>query len=328
MKTLASWLLAAALAAAGSLAAAAEPVLVVGHKNPDTDSIVSAIAVAHLKGQQGLAAVAIAQGPPNAETRLALDTFGLAAPPVQASVAGRQVILVDHADYPQAPDDLRKAELVGVIDHHKLGGLATEKPLEVWVFPVGSTNTIVARMYAAAGVPIPKAIAGGMLAAILSDTVIFKSPTTTPEDRAAAVRLAAIAGVDDIQALGIRLFEAKSSLKGVPAMTLLRQDFKEFAMGGRRVGVAQLEVMDLAPLLPRQEELLGAMATLKAEGYHSVFLMLTDIMKEGTQMLVLTDDPGLAKAALGAEPREGAMWMPGVLSRKKQVIPGLEKAFK
>lgn len=322
--------LAATLVSAFGLAAlAADPVLVVGHKSPDTDAIVSAIAVAHLKTAQGVPAIAVAQGAPNPETRYVLDTFKLPTPPVQASVAGRQVFLVDHSDYPLAPDDLRKAEVVGLVDHHKLGGLATDKPIEAWVFPVGCSGTIVTRMYLAAGVPIPKEIAAGMLAAILSDTVVFKSPTTTPEDRAAAARLARIAGIEDVQALGMKLFEVKSEVAGVPPMTLLKRDFKAFTMNGRKVAVAQLELMDLATVAPARAGLLEAMATLKAEaGYHSVLLMLTDILKEGTELLVLTDDPGLVKTALGVEPKAGAAWLPGVMSRKKQVIPPLELAFR
>lgn len=326
MDRIARWLLAAALAAWG-LAHAAGPVLVVGHKSPDTDAIVSAIAVAHLKSRQGVPAVAIAQGEPNPETRYVLDTFRLPTPPVQASVAGRQVFLVDHSDYPLAPDDLKKAEVVGLVDHHKLGGLVTEKPIEAWVFPVGCSGTIITRMYLSAGIDIPREIAGGMLAAILSDTVVFKSPTTTPEDRAAAARLAKIAGVDDVRALGMKLFEVKSEVAGVPAATLLARDFKTFTMGGRKVGVGQLELMDLGSVAAVRGELLAALRAKKAEGYHTVLLMLTDIMKEGTEMLVVTDDAALVKSALGIEPRNDAAWMPGVMSRKKQVVPGLELAF-
>lgn len=312
----------------GITAWAADPLLVVGHKNPDTDAIVSAIAVAHLKSTQGTPAQAIAQGAPNAETRYVLETFGLQVPPVQAGVAGRQVYLVDHSDYPLAPDDLRKAELVGFADHHKLGGLVSDKPVEAWVFPVGSTSTVVLRMYTAANEPVPKDIAGAMLAAILSDTVVFKSPTTTAEDRAAASRLASIAGVADMQALGIRLFEIKSDLRGTPPMALLRQDLKEFSMGGRKVAVAQLEVMDIGTVMPLKPDLLAAMGEFKRDGFHSVLLMLTDVMKEGTEMLVLSDDIALVDAALGAKAQANAVWLPGVMSRKKQVIPNLEKAFR
>lgn len=329
MKSLSLRLVAAALAAAcASTAGAAEPWLVVGHKAPDTDAITAAIAVAQLKTKTGQAAVAVAQGAPNPETRYVLETCGLKAPEVVTSVAGRQVFLVDHSDYPLAPDDMKRAELVGLVDHHKLGGLTSDKPIEAWVFPLGSSATVISRMYAAANQPVPKDIACGMLAAILSDTVVFKSPTTTPEDRTAAAKLAEIAGVKDVQALGIKMFEVKSDLKGTPAAKLLRQDLKDFDMSGKKVAVAQLEVMSLEALAPRKAELLAAMAEMKAQGYHSVLLMLTDIMKEGTELLVLSDDPARIQAAIKAAPSDKGVWLPGVMSRKKQMIPGLEVAFK
>lgn len=304
------------------------PVLVVGHRNPDTDSIIAAIGVARLKTRQGIPASAVSTGPVNPETQFVLDTFHLQAPPVATTVAGRQVILVDHSDAPQAPVDLAKAELIGLVDHHKLGGLSTDKPLEGWLAPVGSSCTIVARMWTSAGVAIPKDLAGGLLCAILSDTVIFKSPTTTPEDKATAARLAKIAGVKDMKALGLKLFEAKSQVKGVPAADLLKRDFKPFTMSGVKVGVAQLEVVDLAILTPLKADLQKAMVALKGEGYHTLLFMLTDVMAEGTDLLVLTDDQALVEGALDLKLKAGSVWLPGVMSRKKQIIPKLEKAFK
>ena len=329
MKTINKWLSSLALLLASCVAlAAGEPMLVVGHKNPDTDSIISAIAVADLKAKMGVAAVPIAQGP-NPETRFVLETFQLKAPAVQTSVAGREVFLIDHSDYPLAPDDLKKAEVVGLVDHHKLGGITTDKPIEVWVFPVGSSGTIITRMYDAAGVPIPKAIAGGMASAILSDTQILKSPTTTPEDRVTVTRLAKLAGIEDVQAYGMKMFEAgNAELKSAPAKDLLQRDFKAFVMNGKKVGVAQLEAVSLAMLTPRKDELLKAMADLKGQGYQSVFLMLTDIMQGGSDFLFLPDDAAIVESALGVKAQGSSVWIPGLVSRKKQVIPGLEKAFR
>ncbi len=311
-----------------STALAADPWIVIGHKAPDTDAITASIAVAQLKARTGQAAIAAAQGEPNAETHYVLETCGLKAPEVIRSVAGRQVFLVDHSDYPLAPDDMKKAELVGFVDHHKLGGLTSEKPVEVWAQPVGSSATVIARMYAAANQPVPKDIACGMLAAILSDTVVFKSPTTTPEDRATATKLAEIAGIQDMHALGIKMFEVKSDIKGTPVAKLLRQDLKDFDMNGKKVAVAQLEIMDLSALSLRKPELLQAMNEMKLSGYHSILLMLTDIMKEGTELLVLSDDPARIQTAIKATLRDNAVWLPGVMSRKKQIIPDLEVAFK
>lgn len=321
--------LAAALGLLLGLAAfAADPIVVIGHKNPDTDAITAAIAVAYLKSQQGLPAVAAAQGVPEPETQLVLERFKLQAPPVQTSVAGRQVILVDHNEYSQAPDDLKKADLLAIVDHHKLGGISTAKPIETWIFPLGCSATIITKMYDAAGVAIPPAIAGGMLGAILSDTLVFKSPTTTNEDYSAAARLAKLAGVEDMHSFGIKMFEVKSAIAAVAPMTLLKRDMKTFVMGGRKVAIGQLELMDLDTVSPMKPDLIKAMEQYKkSEGYHSVFLMLTDIMKENTDMLVVSDDPGVVKTALGVEPKGNSAWLPGVLSRKKQVVPPLETAL-
>ncbi len=324
LKLLLAVILAMALSAIG---AAADPIVVVGHKNPDTDSIASAIAVAHLKTRQGIPAVAIAQGAANLETRFVLDRFKLAAPAIQSSVAGRRVILVDHSDYPLAPDDLTKGELVGLIDHHKLGGLTTDKPIEVWVFPVGSTNTVVARMYAAAGIAIPREIAGAMLSAIISDTLLFKSPTTTQEDRDTAAKLAGIAGIADIEAFGLEQLAAKSAITGMSGVDLLHTDLKIYDMHGRKVGIAQLELTDVSVLAPRKDELLTAIRLLKRQGYHSILLMLTDITRQGTDLLVVSDDVGIIATALGITSLGNSVWLPGVVSRKQQIIPSLEKAF-
>lgn len=307
---------------------AADPILVVGHSNPDTDSICSAIAVAQLKSLQGVPAQAIAQGQPNPETRYVLETFKLAAPPVVNSVAGRQVFLVDHTDYPQAPADIKKADVVGFADHHKLGGLATDKPVEAWGAPVGATGTVVTRMYDVAGVAIPKDIAGCLLATIVSDTVMFKSATTTAQDKAAAERLAKLAGVADINALGLKVLEAKADIKGQSPAALLQRDLKTFEMSGKKVAVAQLELLSLAAVAPIKPELLGAMKDLKRDGYHSVFLMLTDTTQEATDLLFLSDDPAIVQTTWKVKPEGSSAWLPGVMSRKKQVIPPLEKTLK
>ena len=313
--------------ASSVICATAEPILVIGHKNPDADSIISAIALANLKTQQGVPAIPIAQGAPNQETKFVLEACKLDAPSIQTSVAGQRVILVDHSDYLQAPADITKAAVAGLVDHHKLGGLTTDEPIEVWVFPTGCTNTIIARMYTSAGILIPKEIACGMLGAIISDTLLFRSPTTTQEDRDAAAKLAQTAGVEDIQAFGLKQLQAKSSIEGMSAINLLKQDLKTFDMHGRKVGVAQLELIDLSIVEARKDEFLSAMKILKDEGYHSILLMLTDIVKQGTDLLVVSDNVRIIESAFGLKEIGHSVWLPGVVSRKKQVVPGLLRAF-
>lgn len=313
--------------ASSVISAAAEPILVIGHKNPDADSIISAIALANLKTLQGIPAIPIAQGTPNQETKFVLEACKLAAPSIQTSVAGRRVILVDHSDYLQASADITKATVAGLVDHHKLGGLTTDEPIEVWVFPTGSASTIVVRMYTAAGILIPREIACGMLGAIISDTLLFKSPTTTQEDRDAAAKLAQTAGVEDIQVFGLKQLQAKSSIEGRSANDLLRQDFKAFDMHGQKVGVAQLELIDLSIVAARKDEFLSAMMSLKDEGYHSILLMLTDIGRQGTDLLVVSDNVRIFESAFGLKEIGHSVWLPGVVSRKKQVVPVLLRAF-
>ena len=301
--------------------------LVFGHKNPDTDTITAAIAVADLMSKRGTPATAVAQGPVTPETKFVLDKFGLGAPAVVDSVAGKQVILVDFSDYAQGPADLKDAEVIAIVDHHKLGDVTTSSPLLMWVWPAGCTGTVIKGMYDFYGIEIPKNIAGALLCAILSDTVIFKSPTTTDDDKVAVEALAKIAGVADYKALGMDMFKVKSAVDGVPARELVFRDFKDFDMSGKKVGIGQLEVIDLAMLDKIKGDLAKEVAAVKAEGRHSVFLLLTDIMKEGSEMLICTDDAGVVEKAFGQK-GDASVWLPKVMSRKKDVVPKFEAAFK
>ncbi|MDL2207189.1 manganese-dependent inorganic pyrophosphatase [Desulfovibrio sp. OttesenSCG-928-M16] len=300
---------------------------VVGHKNPDTDSVISAIAVADLMTKRGIECKPIIQGPAVPETKFVLDKFGLAEPEVVTSVAGKQVILVDHSDLAQAPADLKDAEVIAIVDHHKLGDVTTSSPLLMWVWPAGCTGTVIKAMYDFYGIEMPKNIAGGCLCAILSDTVIFKSPTTTDDDKKAVEALAKIAGVADVQALGMEMFKVKSAVDGVPASELVFRDYKDFDMNGKKVGIGQLEMIDIAMLDAVKGDLAAEIAKVKADGRHSVFLLLTDIMKEGSQMLICSDDPSVVQKAFGVA-ADKEVWLPKVMSRKKDVVPKFEAAFK
>lgn len=302
--------------------------IVIGHKNPDSDSIVSAIAATYYYTQRGLDVVARAQGVPAPETEFILKRWGLQAPEVTHSVAGHDVYLVDYSDLNQAPDDFAQCNLKGIIDHHKLGDCTSTSPIECVIMPVGCTNTILKRMFDYSGIEIPKNIAGAMLCAILSDTVIFKSPTCTPTDRAVADELAKIAGVDDLMALGMELFTAKSAVVGYTPSQLIQRDYKDFNMSGSKVGIGQLELVDLALLADQEEALLAELAAMKADGRHTTMLVLTDIMKEGSRVLLVSDEPHRIATAFGVAYEGSPLWLDGVMSRKKQVVPSLEAAFK
>lgn len=300
--------------------------LVIGHMNPDTDSIVSAIAYADLASKTGTEAKAVAQGEVTPESAFVLGKFGLTAPEVVTSVAGQKIFLVDTSDLAQLPADMKDAEVLGIIDHHKLGDVTTSNPLEMWVWPVGCACTVLKSMYDFMGVEIPKGIAGAMCCAILSDTVMFKSVTCTDKDKAAAEALGKIAGVGDLMELGMEMFKVKSAVEGTPMRDLVFRDYKDFDMGGTKLGIGQLEVVDLDILAPYRDGLYEEIGKVKAEkGANGIFLMLTDIMKEGTDLLYVADDASLIEKAFGVKPGDKTAWLDGVMSRKKQVVPNLQK---
>ena len=299
-----------------------------GHTTPDTDSIVGAISLSYLKNELGEECIAARQGELNPETQWILEKFGYEAPLLKTSYAGENVYLIDFMESSQSPEDIAEATILGIVDHHKLGDLKTDAPLEMWVRPVGCSNTIVKQMFDYYDVEIPKDLAGMMMCAILSDTVIFKSPTCTKEDTKACKELAQIAGIEDYKALGMEMFIVKSNVLNATPRELVLRDFKDFNMGGNKIGVGQLEVVDLSVFDTMKEDLFTAMKALKEEGErHSVLLLLTDIMQEGSQLLVLSDESAKIENAFDVKLVEDQVWLKGVMSRKKQIIPFLEKQF-
>lgn len=302
-------------------------VYVFGHKSPDTDSVAAAIAFAALKKAQGEDFVPVMQGTPNPETEMVLKRFGFAAPETMTDAAGKKLALVDHSDLAQAPDNLAQGELVAIVDHHKIGDVTTNQPIFFCNMPVGCSCTVLKTLYDMAGVtPEPK-VAGMMLAAILSDTVNFKSPTCTEADKKAVAELKAIAGVTDTDELFMEMLKAKSAVAGVPPMELLHRDYKDFDMNGKKVGVGQLELATLDQVADMRDALYAAMKEQKGGERHSVLLMLTDVVKEGTDLMVISDEPAIIEKAFDKKLSGNSMWIDGMMSRKKQTIPNLQKAF-
>ncbi len=302
---------------------------ITGHKIPDSDSICSAIAVAYLKNQLGIEAIACKQGDINPETAFILEKFAFKEPITKTSYAGEDTFITDTTDLALCPDDILDANVLGVVDHHKLGDLTTSTPLEAWIRPVGCSNTIVKEMFDYYGVEIPANIAGIMMCAILSDTVIFKSPTCTKADTKAVKELAKIAGIQNPKELGMEMFKIKSAVEGTPIRDLVMRDFKDFNMSGTKVGIGQLETVDITMFDAMKEDLLKDLQALKEEGgRHSVLLLLTDIMKEGSELLIASDDNSKIESAFDVNITDNRVWLDGVLSRKKQVVPFLEKVFR
>ncbi|MDF1884545.1 manganese-dependent inorganic pyrophosphatase, partial [Sulfurimonas sp. SAG-AH-194-C21] len=247
---------------------------------------------------------------------------------LKTSVAGEKVYIVDSTDKVHFQDDIDEATILGIIDHHKLGDIMTSTPLECWIRPIGCSNTVVKEVYDALGVEIPKDIAGMMMMAILSDTVIFKSPTCTKVDTKAVKELAKIAEIEEYKELAMEMFIVKSATAGASARDLNTKDYKPFVMNGEKVGVNQLEMIDISALDDRIDEIYADMVKMKEEeGLHTMLVLLTDIMKEGSQLFCVSDDASKIEAAFGQKLENNQMWLEGVLSRKKQVIPFVQPQF-
>lgn len=302
-------------------------VYVVGHKSPDTDSVAAAIAYAALMKAKGEDYVPAVSGKLNPESEVVLKQFGFPTPETLTDATGKKIALVDHSDLAQAPDNLSAGEVVAVVDHHKIGDVTTNQPIFFCNMPVGCSCTVLKILYDLDGVKVDPKVAGIMLSAILSDTVNFKSPTCTEADKKAVKELAAIAGVKDTDAIFMEMLKAKSAVAGVPPMDLLHRDYKDFDMKGKKVGVGQLELATLDQVASMRDALYAAMKEQKGSERHSVLLMLTDVVKEGTDLMVISDDPAMIESAFGKKLQGNSMWIDGMMSRKKQTVPNLQKAF-
>jgi manganese-dependent inorganic pyrophosphatase len=306
------------------------PICVVGHSNPDTDSVTAAIAYANFlnaTGADAKACMQISAENLNPESKVVLEKFGLAAPEEITDAAGKDVALVDFSDVAQAPANIGDANVVGIVDHHKIGDIVTNSPIFFYAKPVGCTGTVLLEMYKSNNIDLPKDIAGGMLCAILSDTVNFKSPTCTDADKAAVAELLEITGVTDQDALFMEMLKAKSSVAGVSMKDLIFRDYKDFDMNGKKVGIGQIELATLDQVADIRDGLYQAVEEVKADGRHSVLFMLTDVVKEGTDLMVVSDDPAIIEGAFSGNIEGQSMWVDGMMSRKKQVVPSLQDAF-
>ena len=302
-------------------------IFITGHKNPDTDSICSALGYAALKRSQGVEAVAVRLGSISKETQYALDFFQAEAPElIQSAEAKQPVILVDHNEPAQSVDGLTEAELLEIVDHHRLGGLNTANPIFVHIEPVGCTATIIAGMFECRKAELSKKIAGVLLSAIISDTVLFKSPTCTEKDKKAAEKLAGIAGVD-LQEYGMAMLKAGADLGDLTPAQIVRTDSKPFSFGSYKAIVSQISVMDTTDILAQKNELTAAMQELcAAEGYDLALLMVTDIMEESSELVFVGEPKQLIADAFGKDASGDSIYLPGVMSRKKQIVPQLTEA--
>lgn len=233
----------------------------------------------------------------------------------------KQVVLVDHNELSQSVDGLNEAEILAIIDHHRLADVQTGAPIYMRNEPVGATCTIVASMYQERGIMPNRHIAGLLACGIVSDTIFFKSPTATPRDRVMAERMAAIAGVS-LDELGRDIF-TPSGAHDADARKMLLSDFKHFVIAGHKIGIGQINCIDSAELLNRRDEFLAVMEQVKNERtFDLLLLMLTDVLKEGT-VLLSVGDLDTVEEAFNVKIKDNTVFLPGVLSRKKQIVPAL-----
>lgn len=303
--------------------------LIFGHRNPDTDAITSAIAYAHLKRELGEDVEPVALGEPNPETQFVLSRFGVAAPRVVESVAGEvdEVILVDHNERQQSAPDVDQVKVVEVIDHHRIANFETADPLYYRAEPVGCTATILNKLYKEKNVSIPRHVAGIMLSAIISDTLLLKSPTCTEEDVKAARELAELAGVK-LEEYGLQMLKAGADLSQKTVDELLTLDAKEFQMGNHKVEIAQVNAVDVNDVLAKKAEILQAIEKKIAEkGLDLFFFVVTDILNNDSVGLALGSAAHAVEEAYGVKLEEHQALLKGVVSRKKQIVPVLTEAL-
>lgn len=309
-------------------------VYVTGHKSPDTDSIAAAISYSYLKRQLGMDAVAARAGEPNKETKFALDYFKVEAPILLTSVARKsesdektKIILVDHNESKQCVDGIKDADVLELIDHHRLGDFETESPIFILIRPVGCVNTVIYGLYKQNGVKPSKEVAGMMLSAIISDTVLFRSPTCTEEDKKAVKELAEIAGVD-YEKYGMDMLKAGADISDYPAEKLAHNDTKEFEAGGKTFSCGQISVMDVEPINAKKADIMKALEDTRAEKkYEASYLMVTNILTEDTYLWFTEGAKDAAEKAFGKKAENGMIYLPKVMSRKKQVAPFLLKVY-
>ena len=306
---------------------------VIGHKKPDLDAVVSAMAVAafrQLRGDKDNPTAVIAD-PINPETEFVFQRFGLTIP-VRLSAdqikPEDKIVLVDHNEADQRLEGLNPDQIIAIIDHHKFN-LDLNIPIKITALPLGACTTIVYLKFKQYGLDIPDELVGLMLSAILSDTVGLRSSTTTDKDRQAVTELAAEAGIGDVDTLTMDIFRAKSNISSLTPEQIVKNDYKVFEFA-KKTFIGQLETVDQDEVMAKhKDELLTAMAKIKAEeGVGLIFLAISDIMNINTKLLILGEAEKLvAQKAFGGEALGSVLDIGAKLSRKKDIAPPLENAL-
>ncbi|MEB6214554.1 manganese-dependent inorganic pyrophosphatase [Mammaliicoccus sciuri] len=297
-----------------------------GHKNPDTDTIASALVMEDLQKELGNEVQAARLGDVSDETQFALDYFKVQAPALlETPLKDKDVILVDHNEFQQSADDISDATITMVVDHHRISNFETAAPLYYRAEPVGCTTTILKKMYEENGIEIKPEIAGLMISAIISDTLLFKSPTCTEQDKQACEALAKIANVD-LNEYGLEMLKAGASVKGKSPEFLLNMDAKSFNMGDKVVRIAQVNTVDVNEVLEIQEDVENEINAIIAKEQYDLFVfVITDILNSDSTAIALGKEQQVVTKAFNTELNGNVAVLPGVVSRKKQVVPPIDE---
>ena len=301
--------------------------LVFGHKAPDTDSTGSPLIWEWYLNHTGMEAKAALLGTPNTEATFVAKKWGFELPQIIGDVdADQKCVVVDTNNPAELPAGINGADVIAIIDHHKLtGGLETKGPINITIRPLACTATIMHQMMGDDAKKMPEGIKGLMLSCILSDTLAFRSPTTTAVDKDLAEALAKDLKID-IQSYADEMFAAKSDVSAFSEAELLRMDSKEYEVGGKKFRVSVLETTSPKTVLDRKDALVAAMPTVaKEDGVDQVLLFVVDILKEEATLLVPNDlTKTVAEKSFDAKVEGDTVVLPGVMSRKKQIIPALK----
>ena len=304
-----------------------EKIYIFGHKNPDTDSICSALVKERFNRKLGYEkCVARRLGNVNKETQYVLNYLGIEAPELIEKVEeGQEVILVDHNEFNQSVEGIEKAKIIGVIDHHRIANFETSEPLYYNARPYGCTCTILYKEYKQRGLEISKEEAILMASAIISDTLLLKSPTTTKHDIKALEELEKVAGID-LKEYGLEMLKAGTDLDDFTAEQLINLDAKSLDKDGTKFVIAQVNTVSIDDVLKRQEEVESEMKKAIEEKGLSLFVFaITDILNSNSEIIALGEKSNVIEPAFGKTLENNRAFLEGVVSRKKQLLPNIDK---
>ncbi len=305
-------------------------IIVVGHKNPDTDAIVSAIAYSKLKEKLGYSNIKpVRQGELNNETKFVLEKFNVEIPELKTKVESEDehIIIVDHFEKAQTIEGANEENIIEIIDHHKIGDIKTSKPIFTLTMPLGSTASIIYLLYKYHNIEIEDSIKGILLSSILSDTVILRSPITTEEDKKIVEELSKELNLD-YEELGKQQFEKKADFSDKTKEEILQSDMKVYEFGDKKIAIVQVEVPDVNMILKEKKEYLEKMRELMDKNsYYAYIFLVTDIIKKGSELLIVSDNIEEFEKIYNIDLKEGSAFIENFMSRKKQAVPPLEEYF-